>query len=263
VPSTNAHGEAASPKRPLTGAAADQARRGAERRQAAEAHLATFEALAECIVQVLGVDLIRAKLGKAKALKVFKLAGLYVQNISAGWEATDPVNRQMSRSHPDAGYDMDPAHDPRVTQAVLTDRLPAEQVNQIQREVAREYAAKRAAAHARTRDGTADMGVPGVLYDGGVPVQRSGPGNVADGQVWDAETHTLRAAPRRDLWHDLDHQPGYMDRASPGIGSSGMPAPVPGAALPGASVTECDHDAEAGKFCSACGAPLAPAGVAG
>jgi hypothetical protein len=260
VPSTNQYGEAASPRRPLTGAAADQARRGAERRAAAAENLAQFASLAECIVQVLGVDLIRAKLGKDRALKVFALAGLDTERISAGWEATDPRTTQVSRSHPDQGYDMDPTHDPRVTQAVLVDRLPAEQVNQIQRTVAAEYAARRAAASARTVD-RSDMGIPGVSYDGGVPVQRSSPGNT-DGD-WDAINHRVipRARPSNIWAGDRDHQPEFINAASAGIGSNGMPAPLPDSVLPGAATAVLDgcpespngHHGE-GKFCPFCGA---------
>jgi hypothetical protein len=159
-------------------------------------------------------------------------------------------------------YSDDPSHDQRVIDAIMSG-APMDEVGRVQRQVTKEFAARRAAANARTRD-TADRGIPGVLYDAnGSPVQRSGPGNT-DGD-WDAINH--RVIPRSrpsDIWRDLpDHQPGFQDRTSPGVGSSGMPAPVPDATLPGASVTECDHDAQTGKFCSACGAPLAPAEVAG
>jgi hypothetical protein len=256
VPSTNIHGEAASPRRPLTGRAADIAKRAADRRQAATEHLAEFQAFAKLMVAALGgIDAIRSRLGREDALRVAALAGLPVEQIAGQWSASDPGStRQVSRVRPDHGYDTDPAHDQRVVDAIMAG-APMEEVGRVRAEVTAEYAARRAAARASTRGGS-DSAIPGVRYADGIPVQRTGPGNTDAG--WDPVEHRLIARPQPDIWADLpDYQPGFQDRTSAGIGSNGMPGPVPGAALPGASVTECDHDAQTGKFCAACGTPLA------
>jgi hypothetical protein len=264
VPSTNQHGEPGDTSgRPLTGRAADIAKRAHDRRVAAQEHLAEFQSFARLMVAALGgIDTVRARLGRDDALRVASLAGLPVDLIAGQWAASDPGStRQVSRVHPDQGYSEDPSHDERVITAVMSG-APMEEVGKVRAQVTKEYAARRAAASARTRDDTADLGIPGVRYDGGVPVQRSGPGNT-DGS-WDPINHRVVARPKSDIWTDLpDHQPGFQDRTNAGIGSNGMPAPASGQVVPGAAtavLNGCPESADGrhrgGRFCAYCGGSL-------
>jgi hypothetical protein len=131
VPKTGVHGEpSGGTVRPLTGAAADNARRAAERRAAAQEHLGQFAALASFVVELHGIDMVRAKLGKDRALQLFRLAGLDAERIAAGWERTDPVRRQVTRERPSQGYERDPRHHPEVTQEILSGAL-MDEVNRL------------------------------------------------------------------------------------------------------------------------------------
>jgi hypothetical protein len=267
VPSTGPHGETTSGAGPrLHGRAADLARRAAERREAAEEHLAEFTAFARLMVAALGgIDVVRSRLGREDALRVAALAGLPVEQIAGQWSAADPVG-QVSRVRPDAGYDQDPSHDQRVIDSIMSG-ADMEEVGKVRARVTSEYQQRAAAASARTAE-RSDLGIPGVAYDGsGAPVQRSGPGNT-NGD-WDAINHRVIPRSRKsDIWHDLpDHQAGFQDRVSPGIGSSGMPAPAPGQAVPGAVTDVLDRPAAAcpesrdsrhrgGSFCMYCGGSL-------
>jgi hypothetical protein len=247
--------------RRLSGAAADSARRATERRAHAEEHLGEFQAFAQLMVELVGIDTIRARLGRDKALRLIRLAGGDAERIGANWAAAEPVRRQLSKARPSEGYDRDPRHDPRVVKAILSG-APTAEINRLIGEVTDELLTNplpTVGPPGTYRDQPADTAIPGVSYAevGGVrvPVQRS--------------------TTFRDWSEFPDHQPGFEERVSPGVGGAGMPitglapppAPVMASAMtpvpePDSSQESmsagCQHEGipPGAKFCPRCGTGL-------
>lgn len=76
-------------------------------------------ALASLMIDVLGTDMVRARLGRERALQLLRLAGRDSDRLEQAWAAADPVMRQVTVGQPGAGYDRDPRHDPQVVKAIL------------------------------------------------------------------------------------------------------------------------------------------------
>jgi hypothetical protein len=111
----------------------------------------------ETVVAALGADGLRAKLGEDRALEMLEAAGYqHTDAIRAKWqqdarERSRSVSQTTVRSY-NGGYEGDPAHDQRITDAIMAGASGGE-LRQIMAVVAREYGeqAARKAAEAQRR----------------------------------------------------------------------------------------------------------------
>lgn len=145
--------------RVLHGQVAVSAAAGAERRaDAADLRAAVQDDIRLTIEAAGGIDGVRAKLGEEAALRLARRAGLDVARITERWRDESPVVRSQTLRGGD-GYDRDPAHHPRVVEAIMAGRSMRE-VNAVMGQVAAEMRRSRkptsaeavAAAHQRDRD---------------------------------------------------------------------------------------------------------------
>jgi hypothetical protein len=236
------------PARPLQGAAAASA----ERRE-------SVEALASMVVEVFGTDMIRAKLGRDRALALLRLAGRDTARIASSWAVEEPRRQWTTPGSSQEGYDRDPRYDPEVMQLIQTG-APHTEIN-----------AAIAVAQQRLLDNPKIVGPPGHYRDTGLPNVRSG------FELYrDAPGEPLRERPvgsQRTLreshqWEDFpDHAPGALERGYVGtdgelaaLAGSGPPVRVPSAqgyrpGQPGHA--HCGHENPAtAKFCGQCGRRL-------
>jgi hypothetical protein len=135
----------------------------------------------EVVAEALGPDALRVKLGPERALEFLRGAGWdahRVEQIRDKWEADRrererSVSQQTVRRYGD-GFEGDPAHDPRITDAIMAG-VSGDQLRAVTREVGAEYreaARSREAAAARTRDvlWTDRTGRPVVASSTAVPL---------------------------------------------------------------------------------------------
>jgi hypothetical protein len=234
-------------------------------------------ALASLMVDVLGTDMLRGRLGRERALQLLKLAGRDTGRIEQSWAAAEPVRRQVSESRPSQGYGRDPRHDPQVVQAILAN-APHAEVNALIKQAQERLAASPPptigppGTYKDAPDTGQEMGVSYETVQGPDgpmrrPVQRS-----IDYASWE-ELHApipaaapvpvsavsaALSAPAPPPQYGGQQVPQFQ-RARHG------PPPQPSATYwqPGpvdsGSVTECDHEGSpaGSRFCMACGAPRA------
>lgn len=100
----------------------------------------TGQAMARIMLDEFGAERLWQRYGEERTLAIAKLAG----------EDTDALKARMTETPADApnsvtikggpGYDQDPAHDPRVTDAIMAGK-PWDEINTIMREVTAEMTA--------------------------------------------------------------------------------------------------------------------------
>jgi hypothetical protein len=238
----------------------------AQRRRVAEEYIGEIQALADCMVGVLGTDLIRAKLGRERALRVLRLAGRDADRIGGDWERSEPAMRQISVGGPGGDYGGDPRHDPAVVKAILAG-APHAEVNKLIDEATARCEQRAKERHARNATGLAPGAAQG-FPDTGLPAVPSETRLVRDPQTGQLQARPAGTQRSVDYatWEELQGRDGpppdralTANRLSPAFPAGG---PVNGHGAT-ASVTECDHEGQPGKFCARCGmrlrAPMAAA----
>lgn len=236
--------------RPLTGAAAESARKAKAQREADAAAARAIAPLAGLMIELVGLDTIRARLGRDRALQVCALAGLDAERIGGNWAAAEPQQRQVSVAGPHAVDDQLDA-DAKLTPDDW--RLPYPELNAkriaLAREAEQERQAAREAARATMPSGFPDSGLPVAAT--GQELHREADGNLSVRRA-NGQTSVTYSS-----WEKL-HAEDALSRRYLGAGQAQAPAPSSSWAAPAsASVLECDHSG-ATPYCGACGMPTAP-----
>jgi hypothetical protein len=197
----------------------------------------------EVVAEALGPDALRVKLGQERALAFLVAAGWDAHKVDQTrdrWEVDRrererSVSQQTMRSYSGNGFEGDPRHDERITEAVMRG-ASNEELRQIMRQVGAEYrqeATRKASEAQRSRD---------VLWTGrdGRPVLASAPAPL--GVSSDPRTGNPR-------------QRSVVRRSVPEPGSEPVGETPMGDVRPVATVCTA-HVARAGdKFCPVCGKP--------
>ncbi len=257
--------------RHLTGAAANARKQYDAKLRRLDESTAGMRALAQTMLDVLGIDQLRNRVGRERALDLIRFASGEdtAERIAGNWSQEDPGPRQLSTAAPgrdQQGYDGDPLHDPRVTRAI--GRVSADEERRIVAEVTAEYKAAAAARERRRRE----LDGPPSIARGPIGSPAMQPGHITGGNTkgrWDPIGHCLVYGDGQggdDFWSQHpDHQPGFLQRQglmSPSLGGGQMTVPPDmGKPVPAAPELPCQHlasRAAGGKFCSSCGDRLAP-----
>jgi hypothetical protein len=197
----------------------------------------------QVVAEALGPEALRGKLGQERALEFLRVAGWdahRVEQIGDQWEQDRrererSVSQQTVRRYGD-GYEGDPAHDQRITDAIMAG-VSGEQLRQVMITVGQDYrqeAARKAEAQRRTQD---------VLWQG------------RDGRPVVASSTAVPLGISADPHGGGPRQRSTTHRSVPELGSEPVGETPMGDVRP-VPVICTEHVARQGdKFCPVCGKP--------
>ena len=147
-----------------------------------------------------GPDVLCRALGRDDAQRVLRMAGMDAGQVAA----SEPAVRQMNTTVFGSGW-ADPDHDPRVTAVMLRSGASWDEINQVRRQVAEEYEARRLERQARDDVYHGRTGDRAVRRQQERPVPLPGPGALP---VADERGVPVQVSTVLHRWEDYpDHQP--------------------------------------------------------
>jgi hypothetical protein len=108
-----------------------------------------LSALGAAVFALSGPDELRNLIGRERTLRIAGYAGIDPAGMAAGWDDQERAVMRQASTRMGEDYSQDPAHDPRVTDAIMAG-MPMAEISRIRQQVTAKYRERaRAAAEGR------------------------------------------------------------------------------------------------------------------